>query len=362
MLDTIYMTYGKNAETMTRALLEKAEAAKAVPAGANVCLKPNLVVAKAPDSGATTHAGVLAGAIGYFYDCGIKDVSVIEGSWVGDSTRRAFVAAGYDEVARRFGVKLYDLKADETRAIETKIGPIKVCRRALEAGFLINLPVLKGHCQTVMTCAMKNLKGCIPDSEKRRFHSLGLIKPIAALAAALTPRPHLTIVDGICGDLSFEEGGTPVPGNRMYLGRDVVALDALGCTLMGIETSDVPYIALAESWGAGLQDVKEIIEIGDPREAGALPAKSGTVARLTRNVTQKDACSACYAGVVHALYRLDEQGLLARAPKIAVGQGMKGVPFDGIGSGRCCDCAKIKVPGCPPKASDILAALLDNLR
>ena len=34
-----------------------------------------------------------------------------------------------------------------------------------------------------MTCALKNLKGCLPDREKRRFHALGLTKPIAALGA-----------------------------------------------------------------------------------------------------------------------------------------------------------------------------------
>ena len=58
-----------------------------------------------------------------------------------------------------------------------------------------------------MTCALKNCKGCLPDREKRRFHAEGLMRPIAALATAL--RPELTIVDSLCGDLDFEEGGNP---------------------------------------------------------------------------------------------------------------------------------------------------------
>ena len=56
-----------------------------------------------------------------------------------------------------------------TRLVETPIRPMEICCRALDADFLINLPVLKGHCQTAMTCALKNCKGCIPDREKRRF-------------------------------------------------------------------------------------------------------------------------------------------------------------------------------------------------
>ena len=40
---------------------------------------------------------------------------------------------------------------------------------------LINIPVLKGHCQTAMTCSLKNLKGCIPNKEKQRYHREGLL-------------------------------------------------------------------------------------------------------------------------------------------------------------------------------------------
>ena len=110
-----------------------------------------------------------------------------------DNTKRAFKVTGYDRVAEKYGVGLIDLKGDKTRSVDTKIGKMSICVTPLETDYLISLPVLKGHCQTVMTCALKNNKGCLPDSEKRRFHSLGLDEPIAALGAAF--RPNLTIVD-----------------------------------------------------------------------------------------------------------------------------------------------------------------------
>lgn len=81
---------------------------------------------------------------------------------------------------------------------------LKVCDTALQAEFVINMPVLKGHCQTKITCALKNNKGVIPNSEKRRYHTMGLHKPIAHLNTVV--RNDFILVDNICGDLDFEEG------------------------------------------------------------------------------------------------------------------------------------------------------------
>lgn len=347
----IIQIYGENAHTMTMALMEAARVAELIPSGASIALKPNLVLASPADEGATTHTGVLSGAIEYLRDHGFSDISVIEGTWVGDSTLRAFRVCGYEELSRKYGVPLYDLKQDKTRRVNTPLRPMEICCRALDAGFLINLPVLKGHCQTALTCALKNCKGCIPDREKRRFHTEGLIKPIAALAAAL--RPQLTIVDSICGDLDFEEGGNPIHTGRMFLGTDPVQIDAYGCQLMGLDLSEVPYIALAEQWGAGSSRVEaeDIVLLNQPGAASGYPRPSRKVAALTRNVDARSACSACYASLVRALHRSG-----AGPDKIAIGQDWKGVPFNGLGIGRCCDRAARQVKGCPPSAADIMAA------
>lgn len=357
MMDrTVYEVFGSDAKTMTMALLEAAEVNERIPAGASIALKPNLVVPKSPDSGATTHAGVLEGILEYLTEHGRRNMAVIEGAWVGDSTRRGFAVCGYDALAKRFHAELIDLKQDKTRTVQTKIGPMEICCKALDTDYLINLPVLKGHCQTVMTCSLKNCKGCIPDKEKRRFHALGLHRPIAALAAAL--KPQLTIVDAICGDLDFEEGGTPVPMNRMLLGTDMVMLDAYGCRLMGIRPSDVSYIALAESFGAGHAAMaeNELVQLNTPDCAQGAFSPVGIVKKLTKNVDARQACSACFGNLVHALYRMEREGTPCREP-IAIGQGFSDVPVDGVGVGRCVNCAANCIAGCPPTADAIMAAL-----
>ncbi len=353
-MSTIYNIYGTASHTMTVRLLEAIDAVRLLPSGGNVALKPNLVVAGHPDDGATTHAGVLSGCIEYFRAKGVSDISIIEGSWVGDNTQRAMKTAGYDEICRRYDVPFYDLKKDKTRSVDTPIGKIDVCSRALDAGLLVNLPVLKGHCQTVMTCALKNLKGCLPDHEKRRFHSLGLTKPIAALGSVL--KAGLIIVDSICGDLSFEEGGNPIHTGRMFAGTDAVMIDAFGCSLMGLELGQVPYIQLAEKFGAGSVNFGPAVDLNEPVNAGSYPKPSGTVRSLTKNVHEDSACSACFAALARALY-VESAG---RNKSIFIGQGWKGktIPDGTMGIGNCCKGAKSCVKGCPPSAKDIAEAFI----
>ncbi len=355
-MSKIYEIYGTDAHRMTVALMEAARAADRIPQGASIALKPNLVMAGTPESGATTHPGVLSGCIAYLQENGFSDICVMEGSWVGARTDHAMKTCGYDRVCEKYGVPFYDLKKDRTRQIETALRPMEISCRALDADFLIDLPVLKGHCQTLLTCALKNLKGCLPDREKRRFHADGLIRPIAALGAAL--KPSLVIVDSICGDLNFEEGGNPVQTNRMMIGTDPVQMDAYGCRLMGLDLKDVPYIALAEQWGAGSTVIEEgdIIALNRPEEGMRYPRPSGLVRRMTKNVRDDSACSACYAALVRGLYVAGEEGIAVSGP-IQIGQGYRGKQMEGIGVGNCCAGAQYCAEGCPPSAGAVVEML-----
>ena len=356
----IYEIYGTDAHSMTFSLMQAAQVSKIIPPGASIALKPNLVISGTPDTGATTHPGVLSGCIEYLQQAGFAEISVIESSWVGGKTERAMKVCGYDKVCAKYSVPFFDLKKDQTRTVQTALRPMEITRRALDADFLIDLPVLKGHCQTAMTCALKNLKGCLPDWEKRRFHSDGLIEPIAALGAVL--KPSLVIVDSICGDLNFEEGGNPIQTNRMLLGTDPVQIDAYGCRLMGLRLEDVPYIQLAEQWGAGSTQIQpsDIITLNEPMDGAEYPAVSGLVKRLTSGVQAESACSACYAALVRALYMAQQEGI--RVPdKIVIGQKWRGRRISSLGIGNCCSGAKDCVTGCPPTPDAILAKFRDYI-
>ncbi len=350
------MIYGRNAEAMTKALLDAYSLSTAIRNKDRIILKPNLVIPARPDDGATTHMGIIKAVIEYLIDSGKKNITIAESSWVGASTDAAFRLNGYPEIAKRYGITLTDIKKCRYRTVEYDGLKMEIAEDVLNADYLINLPVLKGHCQTKVTCAMKNLKGCLSDKSKREFHRLGLMRPIAALNMIL--RPSLNIVDSLSGDLDFEEGGNPVETDRMMLSESSLALDILGSSLMGYSKHDIGYITKMEEYlgkSLLLEDI-EIKELNKPERGSVKP--KGTVARLSRYTDADDACSACYASLIHALKRLDEEGLLYKlnGKKIACGQGWKG-KHTTFGSGACCMNAEHFVKGCPPTASNILTML-----
>ena len=350
-MEPIYIAYGTDLRVQTCGLLERADVASRLRGGMRVVVKPNLVVARPAEEGATTHPEIVAGIVEFLQDHGVRDIEIAEGAWVGErDTDTAFRRCGFADLARKYGIKMRDTKRDRAVRLEACGMALSVCESVLNADFLINVPVLKGHCQTGMTCCLKNLKGCIPDSEKRRFHTLGLHKPIAALNAAL--RPALHVVDGICGDLSFEEGGNPVRADRILLGWDPVQLDSYGSRLLGFAPEDIEYIGLAQASGVGEMAPEScpVVELNADRRPRATPARAGTIRALARHIEAQDACSACYAALILALDKADAHSLTER---VKIGQGFRGQTLPGLGVGRCLSGCARNVPGCPPTAEAI---------
>ena len=358
----ILVIHGTDYKEMAKKILERAGVAEEIGRkDAKVALKPNLVTNNPPESGATTHAELLAGAVEYLQENGFTDISIMEGAWVGCGTQSAFRAAGYDRVCRQYHVPFIDLQRDSYREYDAKGMKLNICDAAMAVDYLISMPVLKGHCQTTITCALKNNKGIIPNSEKRRFHSMGLHKPIAHLGAVSPVKFYL--VDNICGDLDFEEGGNPVVMNRVLGVKDPVLCDAYVCDCMGYEVDDVPYIRMAERLGAGCADTSkaEFVYLNEAaaEKKGRFPM-SGRVKKLAGYAAPKDACSACYGSLIHALNRLDEAGQLRKGkPPIAIGQGYQGQTGQ-IGVGKCTKEFACSLKGCPPKAADMLRFLEEN--
>ncbi|MFY9543266.1 MAG: DUF362 domain-containing protein [Bacillota bacterium] len=196
----IRVIYGDNPKQMVKELLEAIRPEDEIDKTALIGIKPNLVVAKPASSGATTSSDIVEGLIEYLKSKGRDRIVIMEGSWVGARTSEAFRVCGYESLSKKYNVPLIDLQKDRYQAHEINGLRINVCDYVTKVDYLINVPVLKGHCQTNITCALKNMKGCIPNSEKRRFHTMGLHKPIAYLNKII--KQDLVIVDGMNGDLN----------------------------------------------------------------------------------------------------------------------------------------------------------------
>ena len=349
----IVITYGKELVKNTYDTLTASDIGKYLKPGLSVSIKPNLVVPRPASDGATTHPEIVEGVIRFLRDFGISKINIIESAWVGDSTKRAFANCGYEALSAKYRVPLIDLKSGSTTALTCDGYEIEICDAALKTDFLINVPVLKAHCQTLLTCCMKNLKGCIPDREKRRFHTLGIHRPVAALNALL--KTGYCVVDGICGDLSFEEGGNPVEANRIIAGRNPLLVDAYCAELIGYHPDEIEYLRYGKELGLGDDSREaEVLEL-NPQNKPIREGKSDRVAARYRRLIEEDAaCSACYSALIYALYRL---GGNVRAGKIFIGQGFRGKRGDGAGIGNCTGGFTNCVAGCPPRATDIIDAL-----
>ena len=351
------VNYGSDIVRVTYDALAASDISSYLDAGYSVAVKPNLVVPCPASGGATTHPEVVEGIIVFLRDFGVRSIKIIESSWVGDSTKHAFKECGFEELSGKFGVPLVDLKGDSCTSLKFGEYKIKVCDEVLKTDFLINVPVLKAHCQTKFTCCMKNLKGCVPDGEKRRFHSLGIDRPVAALNTLV--KTGYCVVDGVCGDLSFEEGGTPVYGGRIIAGRNPLTVDSYCAELIGYKPDEIAYLKFGREFGVGeyFTPETEIIELNSGDKPKHDLIKENAADRYKSMIDADSACSVCYSALVYALRRVSVNGRVAPGGKIRIGQGFRGKGGTGAGAGDCANGFEKCAAGCPPKATDIIGML-----
>ena len=356
----IYIKSGTEYKEMTKELLEQCDLAEQISSpDLQIGIKPNLVSPTEASWGATTHPEIVAGIIEYLQEKEFAKIAILEGSWVGDKTTEAYEICGYRELSEKYQVPFWDMQKDT--GVDKDCGgmALKICSSVEKIDFLINVPVLKGHCQTKVTCALKNMKGLIPNTEKRRFQALGLHKPIAHLNMGI--HQDFIVVDNICGDLDFEDGGNPVVMNRIWAGMDPVLIDAYVCQVMHYQTSDVPYVKLAEELGAGSADLSQAEIIFCEETAKKTLPKSRKVVELQDAVEEVESCSACYGYLIPALEMLKNDGLFEKLDtKICIGQGYRGKTGK-LGVGACTCGFEHNLNGCPPTENQIYEFLKEYI-
>jgi uncharacterized protein (DUF362 family) len=135
--------------------------------------------------------------------------------------------------------------------------------------YFISVCRLKAHNALVVTLSAKNMLMAAPlvDSErhdKGRMHSPGIRKMnFNVFLLAQKVQPRLAVIDGLEG----MEGNGPMNGTPVYHGvalasTDFIAADSIGCTLMGVNFSDVGYLTYCSNAGIGQGDISKIKIIG----------------------------------------------------------------------------------------------------
>jgi len=287
---------------------------------------------------------------------------------MGYSATKAFEYCGYKEMASRHGLRLVDLERDEFLKKPVRIeGPFKsleVARTVLECDFLINVPLMKAHNETLITCSLKNLKGTMPRSMKTAFHGVNLHRAIAQLNSILLP--HLIIVDGLQGDLHSESGHDPVVMDRIILGTNPVEIDSVVADTLGYKPRDIRHIAYSADAGLGTCDLKKIKiqSLNRPSEIRRFSPPTHYSKRFPCSISAEGACCTCMGNFIFALERLNEKGLLSERLSFLIGQNTK-IPIQKkaltVAIGQCAskqEGVDFRIDECPPTASNIYQSVV----
>ena len=371
-MEEVYITYGNQPDDMVFRLLEASSALAGLKQGDRVFIKPNLVASRKNWAGVDTDPRVVEALIKALVEKGVHRITVGDGSGMGQSASRAFEYCGYTGMAKRYGFQLLDIERDDfVRLPVTAAGPfreLEISRAIVESDVFINVPILKAHSQTLVTCSMKNLKGAMPRHMKTRFHSVDLHRAIAQLNSVL--KPDLILVDGLQGDLTSELGRDPVVMDRMLLGTNPVAVDSVVAEILGYAPRDIQHIADAADAGLGTCDLEKIRvrRLNKPSEEKRFAPPPHYSERFPCTVIADGACCTCTGNLVFALERLHRQGLLSKRVRILTGQQAKlpdATDVFTVAVGSCvskeagADC---RIDACPPGTGLIYQTIAKALK
>jgi uncharacterized protein (DUF362 family) len=227
--------------------------------GQRVLVKPNLV-SRGNAGLSCTHPLVVRAVCQHLLDLGAA-LTVADSPAFGTAGQVAR-ACGLAQALRPLGLRVRSLgrPAPLRLSFGAEIG---LSRTARDAEMIVNLPRLKAHCQMRLTCAVKNLFGCVTGWRKAVAHARhgdqGNHFPALILDVAEALPPTYTLLDAI---RPMHRSG-PVKGVPFELGllaacADPVALDTAIYGLLGLSPDRVPLWAEAQRRGRAGADAKQL--------------------------------------------------------------------------------------------------------
>lgn len=123
---------------------------------------------------------------------------------------------------------------------------------------------LRGAEELLYGSILKNLLGIIPDIKKERFHDklgVALVDMISVIGGL-----DLAVLDATYTYYGKYAEGKPfkrIKTDLLMVGRDAVAVDAVGFALVGVNPLDVPSLVEATDRGLGCADLSKIEVLGE---------------------------------------------------------------------------------------------------
>jgi uncharacterized protein (DUF362 family) len=253
-----------------------------LPNKANVFIKPNIVfwtrTTPFPKWGVLTTSRVVEDMVILLKERGIEEITILEGIATYDprdpeTHAHAFESLGYNILKRRYGVKVLNVFERPFKKIDLGAGVVlNFNEDILQSDFLVDLPVLKTHSQTVVSLGIKNLKGLIDVHSRKKCHSPHPEKNLDYMIARLASRipPSFTLLDGI---YTTERGpyfeGRLRRSNILIASSDIFSVDKVGAKVLGYDPSEVPHLVYASQDFGRPIDLSDVEVVGEKIEAVA---------------------------------------------------------------------------------------------
>lgn len=167
-------------------------------------------------------------------------------------------ANGYLPMMEELNLPVVEFHGQRYETGSSAFNHLRLCKEAMDADVVINLPKLKSHMQLTLTMGVKNLFGCVPGKMKAWWHMEAgkdenrFAEMLVETARAIAP--DLTILDGIIGhEGNGPSGGEPRQLNILGASSDVFALDRAIVDILNVEPALVPTVAAGERLGLSPQ-------------------------------------------------------------------------------------------------------------
>lgn len=256
---------------------------QALPPNARVFIKPNIVFwnrfTPFPKWGVVTTSRVIEDVVVLLKEHGINDITIGEGSVLFDpkdheTPAHAFEHLGYNELKKRLGINVVNVF--ERPFEKTDLGNgvlLNFNADFLESDFVVNVPVMKTHAQTVVSLGIKNLKGMIDMNSRKKCHAADPTRDLHFMVAHLANRlpASLTILDGI---FTNERGpgfdGKMRRSNVLIASTDVFSADKVGAKILGYDVPQVPHLLHASRLFHRTEDLSDLEIVGGKTEDFAM--------------------------------------------------------------------------------------------
>jgi len=270
--------YEKPGESVRRAV-DLSRGLEHLPAKAKVFIKPNIVMwTKAvpfPKWGVITTSRVIEDMVVILKEKGVEEITIGEGMVTNkpkdkETPAHAAEYLGYNVLKKRYGVKFVNVFEDPFEEVDLGDGVLlNFNTHILNSDFVVNLPVMKTHAQSIVSLGLKNLKGVIDVESRRRCHNADPVKNLNFYIARLGDNlpPMFTLIDGI---YTNERG--PSFDGRMHrsdilvASSDLVSADLVGAKLLGYDPADVPHLVHAAKNRNRPLDLSDLETVGEKIE------------------------------------------------------------------------------------------------